>query len=116
MARVDRRTRRPVRPGARAERSFAALELTLYEIANVVVRKWRSRSLALQLVDGVAAVCGERLIRLDDALLTAAIETAERGRLTVYGAAYVACAQLRGWTLYSTDRRDLVDPGHALMP
>ncbi|MCP9488859.1 MAG: hypothetical protein MSC31_03180 [Solirubrobacteraceae bacterium MAG38_C4-C5] len=49
-------------------------------------------------------------------VIGAALDLAATQDLSAYDAAYVACAQLRGWTLVSLDERDLVGPGHAVSP
>lgn len=96
--------------------TLAALDLTLYEVANVAVVRWNSEAEAERLVDLVTAACPTTLERVDDTLLRAASALAARHRLTVYDGAYVAAAHREGWTLVSGDLRDLVDPGLAISP
>jgi predicted nucleic acid-binding protein len=95
---------------------LAALDLTLYELANVTVRRWRRPREGHRLARLVREACEERLVRVDETLLGQAIDLAEAHNLSAYDAAYVACAHLRGWTLVSLDERDLVGPGHAVLP
>ena len=65
---------------------------------------------------GPEVAADERLVRVDADLLADAIALAAAEGLTLYDAAYVACARSRGWTLVSTDLRDLVRPGLATSP
>ncbi len=95
---------------------LAALDLTLYEVANVAVVRWRSRAQADQLVDLVGLACPHTLERVDDELLKRATAVAADHGLTVYDAAYVALARRHDWTLVSADMGDLVRPGHAVSP
>ena len=99
----------PVRP-------VAALDLTLYEVANVAAARWGSQDEADRLVDLVLAATGERLVRVDQERVRAAIALAAEGDLTVYDASYVACSRQSGWPLVSADLRDLVRPGYACTP
>lgn len=96
--------------------SLAALDLTLYEIANVAAVRWRSTAAAARLVDLVQDACGDAVVRIDRRLAAAAAALAAEHRLTVYDAAYVAAAGSNDWTLVSTDMTDLVRPGHAKAP
>lgn len=96
--------------------TLAALDLTLYEVANVAVVRWRSRSDAERLVDLVRLACTDTLERADDELLRLASALAAEHGLTVYDAAYVAAAKRRAWKLVSSDLADLVAPGHAIPP
>lgn len=95
---------------------LAALDLTLYEVANVAIVRWRSQADAERLVGLVALACPTTLERADDELLRMAAEVAARHGLSVYDGAYVAAAHRRGWTLVSGDLRDLVDRGLAISP
>jgi predicted nucleic acid-binding protein len=98
------------------DRLVAALDLTLYEVANVTGVRWQRRDVAAELCRTIAARCGERIVSVDADLVDSALEiTAEHG-LTVYDAAYVATARHRGWTLVSTDIADLVSKGLAVTP
>ena len=95
---------------------LAALDLTLYEIANVAVVRWHSQVEAERLVTLVTLACPATLQRADEALLRAAAQIAAQHDLTVYDGAYVAAAARHCWTLVSADLRDLVAPGHAVAP
>lgn len=94
----------------------AALDLTLYEVANVAVVRWRSTADAARLVTLVRLACSNTLERADDELLREAAAIARRHELTVYDGAYVAAARRRGWTLVSGDVADLVTSGLAISP
>jgi predicted nucleic acid-binding protein len=97
------------------ERPLAALDLTLYEVTNVAVRERRPDA-ARHLVRTVVTRCEDRLVAIDEKLAVAAAELAAEHGLTAYDAAYVATARHRGWTLVSTDIRDLVSKGLAVTP
>lgn len=97
-------------------RSVAALDLTLYETANVVGSRWRKPDVARELGTLIVARCGERVLPVDTYLINAALEVAAEHGLTAYDAAYVAAARRHGWTLVSTDVADLVSKGLAVAP
>jgi predicted nucleic acid-binding protein len=99
-----------------SEATLAALDLTLFELANAVGVKMSQPLRARWLFDLVAARCADRLVRVDADLLTASVEVAERHGLTAYDAAYVAAARRNGWQLVSLDVRDLVSKGLAVTP
>ncbi|HVY97695.1 MAG TPA: type II toxin-antitoxin system VapC family toxin [Solirubrobacterales bacterium] len=108
-------------PSARAlvrEQSVpvGSLDLTLYEIANVVgARKGRVAD-AERLVRLVLRRCTEEPLAIDADVIGEALEVATEHRLSAYDATYVAVARRRGWTLVSTDVRDLVSKGLAVTP
>jgi predicted nucleic acid-binding protein len=94
----------------------AALDLTLYEVANGLgARRGRHRE-AVDLCRLVAGRCGEGLIAVDAKLIETALELAAEHGLTAYDAAYVAAARRHGWTLVSTDIADLVSKDLAVTP
>jgi predicted nucleic acid-binding protein len=93
-----------------------ALDLTLYEVANVLGVRTGEWPAAREVLATIAARCGERLARIDPGLLDASLGLAAEHRLTAYDAAYVAVARDRGWTLVSTDLADLVSKGLAVAP
>ena len=94
---------------------LAALDLTLYEVANVGVVRWGSETKAKRLVELVLAAAAP-LVQAGPELLAAASTIAARNGITVYDAAYVAAAERSGLPLVSTDLRDLVRPGLAISP
>jgi len=97
-------------------RPAAALDLTLYEVANVVGTRWGSPELARDLCRTLTARCAGRVVAVDAALIEAALELAAEHGLTAYDAAYVAAARRNRWTLVSTDVADLVSKGLAVTP
>lgn len=97
-------------------RPLAALDLTLYEVANVATMRWRSPADARSVTALVHRACPGRIACVDTGLIERAIALADEHELSVYDAAYVAAAQLHGWTLVSGDRVDLVEPGLAIAP
>jgi predicted nucleic acid-binding protein len=97
--------------------SIATLDLAYYEVTNVAVRAWRDPSKARKLRAAVAAIARDGgLIRVDEALATAAAELAEQHGLSAYDAAYLAGAAVAGARLVSCDVRDLVGSGLAVTP
>jgi predicted nucleic acid-binding protein len=96
--------------------SLAALDLTLYEVANVAAVRWKSAVDAERLVELVRVACADTLERADDLPLQQAVSVAVERELTVYDAAYVAVSRRRDWPLVSADVADLVTPGLALSP
>lgn len=98
------------------ERPVAALDLTLYEVANAVGARDGRGAQASSLVRLIFERCGECLLRIDPDLAGAAVEIAAEHGLTAYDAAYVAAARRNGWTLVSVDIADLVSKGLAVAP
>lgn len=101
--------------GDRGE-EIGALDLTLYETANVATRRWGSASEAMLLVAFIRDAAAGSLVGWSGAMLDDATQVAARHGLSVYDAAYVATARALGWTLVSTDVRDLVSRGLAITP
>jgi predicted nucleic acid-binding protein len=93
-----------------------ALDLTLYEVANVVGSRWRQPEMARELCRTVDLRCEGRIVPIDAELIDAAIETATERGLSAYDAAYVAAPRRGRWTLVSTDIADLVSKGLAVTP
>jgi predicted nucleic acid-binding protein len=97
-------------------RQLGALDLTFYEIANVIALKRRRPREAVNLCRSVAQWCGNAIVRIDGDLIDSAVEVVAEYRLTAYDAAYVAVARRHDWTLVSTDIKDLVSKGLAITP
>jgi predicted nucleic acid-binding protein len=93
-----------------------ALDLTLFEVANVVAVKARKPERARRLSTLIVKRCGNRVLRVDLDLHDLAIDAAAEHGLTAYDAAYVAAAQRNGWSLVSSDIADLVSKGLAIAP
>jgi predicted nucleic acid-binding protein len=100
---------------ARGQR-FAALDLTFYEVANVVAASWGSPADAHSLWTLMLRSCPEMIVRMDTRLFELMVSLADAHGLSAYDASYVAAAELTGWTLVSGDHADLVEPGHAITP
>jgi predicted nucleic acid-binding protein len=98
------------------ELPVTALDLTLYEVANVAVRKFGQPERAAFLTRLIRRRCGEDLARVDLELIDATAAVAAEHGITAYDAAYVAAARRNGWTLVSADLRDLVSKGLAITP
>lgn len=94
----------------------AALDLTMFEVANVVGVVWGQPQRARLLLETLIARCQDQIVRVDPPLIVAALDYAAEHGLTAYDAAYVAVAKRNDWTLVSTDFRDLVSKGLAVAP
>lgn len=94
----------------------AALDLTLFEVANAIGVMEKQPRRARLMLETIATRCGEWIVRADASLLVAALDHAVPHELTAYDAAYVAVAERNDWTLVSTDFRDLVSRGLAIAP
>lgn len=103
---------RLVRSGA----SLAALDLTLYEVSNVVAKRYNDPEEARRIVQATLRTCGDDLLRIDRELVEEAIEVIAEHGLSSYDAAYVAAARRWGRQLVSLDIRDLVSRGLAVTP
>jgi predicted nucleic acid-binding protein len=97
-------------------RPLGALDLTLYEIANVVGVVKGRREIATRISQTLLRRSEGALLRVDEALVEDAIALAAKHGLTAYDAAYVAAAHKYVWTLVSADLKDLVKPGMAVAP
>lgn len=97
--------------------AVAALDLTLYEVANAVGARRRQPEAAAALSRRIMESCGPGgLVRIDASLVEAAASLAAEHGLTAYDAAYVAAARRDGMTLVSADVADLVSKGLAVTP
>jgi predicted nucleic acid-binding protein len=95
---------------------MAVLDLTLYEVANVVARKYRRPDAARELVQGLFRVSAHPPFRADVTLLEEGLDLMSEHGLSAYDAAYVAAARRNNWQLVSLDVRDLVSKGLAVTP
>ena len=95
---------------------LAAIDLTLYEVANVVGVLDGKPDAARTLTQILRRRCGDRIVALDPALLDITLELATEYGLSAYDASYVAAARHTGWQLVSIDLRDLVSKGLAVTP
>lgn len=101
---------------AETDRPMAALDLTLYEVANVIGSRRREPGVALELCRTIVARCGDRVASADVRQMESCVQIAAECGLTAYDAAYVAAARSYGWTLVSTNIADLVSKGLAVTP
>jgi predicted nucleic acid-binding protein len=101
---------------ADAERPLAALDLTLYEVANVMGPKKKQPREGRFLLKLIERRCRHSLVAASPDLLESAMEIAAEHGITAYDAAYVAVAQRHDWTLVSADVADLVCKGLAVAP
>jgi predicted nucleic acid-binding protein len=92
------------------------LDLTFYEVANVVGSRWRRLDLARELCRTIDLRCGGRVVSIDIDLIDASVSIADEHGLSAYDAAYAAASHRAGWTLVSTDIADLVSKGLAVTP
>jgi predicted nucleic acid-binding protein len=97
-------------------RALGALDLTLYEVANVVGVVKRQPEISARICRMLLERSKGKLTRVNAALAERAVSLAAEHRLTAYDAAYVAAARLHAWTLVSADIKDLVEPGLAAAP
>jgi predicted nucleic acid-binding protein len=93
-----------------------ALDLTIYEVANVVGSRWGRPDAARELCRSIPKRCNDLVLGVDIDLIDAAADVAAEHGLTAYDAAYVAAARRHGWTLVSADIADLVSKGLAVAP
>ena len=98
------------------DRPAAALDLTLYEVANVVGAGWGKATIAAGLCRTLAVRCEGRIVSIDAGLIDAGLTVVAEHGLSAYDAAYVAAARRHDWQLVSTDIRDLVSKGLAVTP
>jgi predicted nucleic acid-binding protein len=101
---------------AKIDEPLAALDLTFYEVANVMGPKKGQPREGRVLLKLIGRRCRHNLLAADSDLLDSALELAAEHDLTAYDAAYVAAAQRHGWTLVSADIADLVSKGLAVAP
>jgi predicted nucleic acid-binding protein len=94
----------------------AALDLTMIEIANVLGARDRRRRDAVDLCRLMIGRCPHLTAAADLTLIPLTLKLAIEHRLSAYDASYVAAAFIEGWTLVSTDIRDLVSKGLAITP
>jgi predicted nucleic acid-binding protein len=93
----------------------AALDLTLYEIANVVGSRRGERQMLARIYRSVERRC-MNIVRVDARLVEVTAGIAVEHEISAYDAAYVAVARRFDWQLVSTDIRDLVSKGLAITP
>jgi predicted nucleic acid-binding protein len=98
------------------EHSLGALDLTLYEVSNVVGAVKGRAELAGRICRAIVKRSESNLVRVSPTLAERALKIAAKHDLTTYDAAYAAAAKAHGWTLVSADIKDLVKPGLALAP
>jgi predicted nucleic acid-binding protein len=94
---------------------LATLDLALYEVANVLTRRFKTAAPATAAIHGVLAASSQ-IVHVDAATIADTVAIATDHGLTAYDAAYVAVARRYDWTLVSTDLKDLVSRKLALAP
>lgn len=100
----------------RAGTPLTVLDLTFYEVANVVAGKYGELDVARKLVHGIFRGSARPPLRADVTLFEEGLDLMAEHHLTSYDAAYVAAARMNGWQLVSLDVRDLVSKGLAVTP
>ena len=100
----------------RAGPPLTVLDLTLYEVANVIARKYKQPDEARELVQGLFHGSARPPLRADVTLLEDGLDLMSQHGISAYDAAYVAAARRNGWQLVSLDLRDLVSKGLAVTP
>ena len=103
-----------LRPTARARITLSILDLTVYEVGNVCLRRfrWPEADVAAQLGD-LTALCA--VLRPGPAELRVAAQQAEAHGLTFYDALYSATALARGARLATVDH-ELIKSGAGETP
>ena len=101
---------------AEVDRPLAALDLTLYEVANALGAKKGRPKEARALTQLIVRRCRGQIAAVDLDLIDSSLDIAAEHRLTAYAAAYVAAARRYDWTLVSADIADLVSKGLAVAP
>jgi predicted nucleic acid-binding protein len=102
--------------------SLAALDLTLYEVANAMLRRLRRTdpqvgvAVVSDAVHAVLLACDDRPLLIDTELIAAAAQLSLDYNFTAYDAAYVAAAHRHGCALVSVDVADLVSRELAVTP
>ena len=94
----------------------AALDLTLYEVANVIGSRRKQQKEARYLLQTLATRCGEDIVAVGPELIDSRARDCRRARSNRLRRVYVAAACRHGWTLVSTDIADLVSKGLAVAP
>ena len=97
-------------------RRAAALDLTLYEVANAIGARRRDAVGAAKACRSIELRCRKNLVRVEAGLIEVAAELALEHGLSAYDAAYVTVARRYDWQLVSTDIVDLVSKGLAIAP
>jgi predicted nucleic acid-binding protein len=97
-------------------RRTAALDLTLYEVANAIGARRRDAVGAAKACRSIELRCRRNLVRIDPGLIEVTTQLGVEHGLTAYDAAYVAVARRYDWQLVSTDVEDLVSKGLAITP
>lgn len=95
---------------------MTVLDLTLYEVANVIARRYRQPAEARRLIQGLVATSADSPLRADASLLEHGVDLMIQHDLSAYDATYVAAARRNGLQLVSLDIRDLVSKGLAVTP
>jgi predicted nucleic acid-binding protein len=95
---------------------MTVLDLTLYEVSNVIARKYGQPQEARKLIHVLLTAAAGSLRRADAGLLEDGLTLMIDHNLSAYDAAYVAAARRHGWQLVSLDVRDLVSKGLAVTP
>jgi len=113
---ADRYSKAARRVAVDSDQPVAALDLTLYEVANVIGSSKGRIEEATDVCRLISSRCAGRMVAVDAQLIRRTVETAAEHGLTAYDAAYVAAARRHGWTLVSTDITDLVSKGLAVAP
>lgn len=99
------------------EITVSTLDLSRFEVANVVVRSWRTPDEVARLLRAIETIAEDGgVVRSTFELVSEAAALADRSGLSVYDAAYVVAARASACTLVSCDVRDLVSAQFAVLP
>jgi predicted nucleic acid-binding protein len=95
---------------------LTVLDLTLYEVANVIAGKYGEFDVARRLARGLCRGSARPPLQADVTLFEDGLDLMTEHGLSAYDAAYVAAGRRNGWQLVSLDVRDLVSKGLAVTP
>lgn len=96
---------------------LATLDLALYEVTNVAIRRWHDAAAAARLAKRVWVIADwGTLVRVDRRLGDDIAQLCAEHDLSAYDAGYVAAARRLGAVLTSCDEHDLVAAGLAQLP
>jgi predicted nucleic acid-binding protein len=99
-----------------AERPVGTLDLAMHEVTNALGVRRKRPAEAIDLCRLIAGRCGPAIVAPDPMLMRSALAIAAEHGIAGYDASYVAAAHREGWTLVSSDFKDLVSKGLAITP
>ena len=92
------------------------LALAMHEVTNSLGVSLRRPEETVDMCRLIVGRCGNAMVAPDPMLMRSALAIAAEHGIAAYDASYVAAAHREGWTLVSTDFKDLVSKGLAITP